>query len=101
MLNTKCASLNIKSNSGDVELSNVLVIGELKLESSTGDVKLDSFDAGNIYIKTSTGDVKGTILSEKIFVVKTSSGSAIYPETFSGGVCKIETSSGSVNISYK
>ena len=45
-----------------------------------------------------TGDVSGTLLTEKVFVVRSGSGKIRVPETVSGGMCKITTSTGDVSI---
>mgnify|MGYP003457536905 CR=1 FL=1 len=39
--------------------------------------------------------------AEKIFNVKSKTGSVNVPETYTGGICKIAVSSGSVTIRYK
>ena len=101
LVNVNCNKLDIKISTGDVELVNTLVNEDFNMNGITGDVELDGFDASNIYIVISTGNVKGTILSNKIFNVKSKTGSVNVPETYTGGICKITTSTGSVNISYK
>ena len=60
--------------------------------------EFDKLDAENLEIETGTGDVRGTLLSSKIFMVKTSTGDIDVPETTTGGICKVKTSTGEVYI---
>ena len=99
--NTNCNELAIKVSTGDTELVNTLVTTDFKMEGSTGDVRFDEFDASNIEVSVGTGNVKGTIKSSKIFIAKSKTGSVSVPETVTGGVCKITTSTGNIKISYK
>ena len=99
--NTNCNKLDIKVSTGNTELVNTLVTTDFKMEGSTGDVKFDEFDASNIEVSVGTGNVKGTIKSSKIFIAKSKTGSVSVPETVTGGVCKITTSTGNIKISYK
>ena len=99
--NTNCNKLDIKVTTGDTELVNTLVTTDFKMEGSTGDVRFDEFDASNIEVSVGTGNVKGTIKSSKIFIAKSKTGSVSVPETVTGGVCKITTSTGNIKISYK
>lgn len=99
--NTNCNKLDIQVNTGDTDLVNTLVVTDFNMEGSTGDVRFEGFDANNIYVKVGTGNVKGTIVSSKIFVTNSKTGSVNVPETITGGVCKITTSTGNIRISYK
>lgn len=99
--NTNCNKLDIKVSTGNTELVNTLVTTDFKMEGSTGDVRFDEFDASNIEVSVGTGNVKGTIKSSKIFIAKSKTGSVSVPETVTGGVCKITTSTGNIKISYK
>ena len=99
--NTNCNKLDIKVSTGDTELVNTLVTTDFKMDGSTGDVRFDEFDASNIEVSVGTGNVKGTIKSSKIFIAKSKTGSVSVPETVTGGVCKITTSTGNIKISYK
>ena len=99
--NTNCNKLDIKVTTGDTELVNTLVTADFKMEGSTGEVRFDEFDASNIEVSVGTGNVKGTIKSSKIFIAKSKTGRVSVPETVTGGVCKITTSTGNIKISYK
>ena len=72
--------------------------GLLRIETTTGDVRFDACDAGSIFVRTSTGDVSGTLRSEKIFRARTSTGDVDVPDTVSGGICEITTSTGDIRI---
>ena len=99
--NVNCGKLDIKVSTGNVKLINVLVNTDLNINGSTGDLELSEFDANNIYVYLSTGDVSGTLLTSKIFVVRTSTGDISVPKTTKGGICKIETSTGDINLTIK
>lgn len=91
-------SLASTGSTGDVNLKNVLVEGKMEIERTTGDVTLTSSDAESIMIKTDTGDVSGTLLTEKIFSVSTNTGKRDVPNTHSGGLCEIKTTTGDIKI---
>ena len=93
-----CGSFSSKGDTGDLSLERVLVSGLLSVERDTGDVRLEGCDAAELLITTDTGDVSGTLLTEKVFVVRSGSGKIRVPETVSGGMCKITTSTGDVSI---
>lgn len=97
--NITCKSLISDGSTGEVVLKNVIASDKFDIKRSTGDVKLDGCDAGEIYIKTSTGDVKGTLKSEKIFIVNTDTGRKDVPKTITGGRCEITTDTGDIIIS--
>ena len=101
MANVNCNKLDINVSTGDTKLVNTLVSTDLNVKGSTGDVRFDGFDASNIYVIVGTGDVKGTILSSKIFIARSKTGNVKVPETLTGGVCKITTSTGNIKVSYK
>jgi hypothetical protein len=52
-------------------------------------------------IETSTGSVKGTILTPKIFMIRSDTGKINVPETTTGGICRIRTSTGNISITIK
>lgn len=96
--NSNFGVLKTITDTGDMTLSNTIVVNDFTHKADTGDVNFKSFDAKNIYIILDTGDVKGTLLSSKIFMVKTDTGEENVPETTTGGICKIETDTGDINI---
>ena len=98
--NVNCDKLNIKTSTGYTKLINVLVSTDFAMDGSTSDVYLYRFDANNIYITLTTGDINGIILTNKIFMVTSSTGEILVPDTTTGGICKIKTSTGDVTIDY-
>ena len=93
-----CATLTGGSDTGDVTLKSVLVLGHLRLVTDTGDVEIDHCDAATILIETDTGDVKGVLLSDMLFAVETDTGEVEIPRGTVGGLCEIRTETGDVEI---
>lgn len=96
--NVTCKNLISDGSTGDIELENVIATEKFSIERSTGDVELDGCDAAEIRINTDTGDVEGSLLTDKIFMIKTDTGKVRVPNTTSGGICKVTTDTGDVNI---
>ena len=94
------SDVNIKVTTGDIELKSVIAEGDLYLKSSTGDIELSGCDASSLDIKTTTGDLEGSLLSSKVFIAKATTGSIKVPESVSGGICRITTTTGDIEISY-
>ena len=93
-----CKNLTSSGDTGDVSLTHVIAAEKLTIERSTGDVKFDRSDAGEIFVKTDTGDVTGSLLTDKIFIAKTDTGRADVPKTVTGGRCEITTDTGNIKI---
>ena len=91
-------SIGILTDTGDVELDNTLVTGDINIETDTGDVSFERIDAANLYIVTDTGDVEGSLLSDKIFDVRSGTGDESVPTGMVGGLCKIRTDTGDIEI---
>ena len=92
----ECKNLISGGSTGDIILSGVVAAEKNSITRSTGDIKLDWCDAGEIYIKTDTGDVSGRLLSDKVFFAKTDTGKIKVPKSTSGEVCEIETDTGNI-----
>lgn len=94
--------LEITTTSGEMELRFVRAEGSARLESVSGDVDLQDFDAADITVKTTSGDVDGSLLSPKAFEIHTTSGGVrVPPSDPSGGTCTVKTTSGDVEIEVK
>jgi DUF4097 and DUF4098 domain-containing protein YvlB len=52
-------------------------------------------------LKTTSGSVKGSLLTPKIFYTDTTSGSVDVPRSTEGGLCEIQTTSGSIRITIE
>lgn len=98
LTDVSCKNLETNGNTGKVILNSVIVDNKLYIDRSTGDIKFDRCDASEIEIKTDTGDVKGSLLSNKIFIIETDTGKKSYPESTTGGICKITTDTGDIII---
>ncbi|MBQ1272255.1 MAG: DUF4097 family beta strand repeat protein [Clostridia bacterium] len=94
-------SLSVKLSSGTVTLAKTVSKGDFSATVTSGGVYLDRCDGKKIDIKTTSGSVRGTLLSEKIFNAKATSGSVRVPDSTPNaqGICNINTTSGSINIS--
>ena len=97
----KCAAFSSDGSTGRIELEDVLVSGLMKIERSTGDVRLNNCDADEINIETHTGDISGSLRSEKIFIARSDTGRINVPETLSGGKCKLISVTGDINITIR
>ncbi len=96
-----CQSFISSASTGKLEMTNVIASQSFNIHRSTGDVKFNSCDASEITIVTDTGDVEGSFLSAKVFDVRTDTGDISYPQSTSGGLCKITTDTGDVTIIIK
>ena len=96
-----CASLLSDGNTGSITLKNVIAEDKLSVTRSTGNVKFEECDGGEILVETDTGYVSGTLLTEKVFITKTDTGKINVPDSISGGRCEVTTDTGNINISIK
>ncbi len=96
-----CEKINSESSTGDITLKRVIASKSFNLESSTGDISFIDSDAPSITVETSTGDVTGTLLTGKAFKTDTSAGSVSVPQSGSGGVCNVDTSTGDIDLKIK
>lgn len=101
LMNVRCEILRSVGDTGDILLKDVIAEKFLLVERSTGDVKFDGSDAGEITIKTDTGDVKGNLLTEKVFMAYTDTGRVDVPKTVTGGKCEITTDTGNILLSIQ
>lgn len=96
--NIQCQSLTVKSTTGKHILKNVVASGDVKLEATTGNISLENVDGAALSIQTTTGNVTGTVLSEKVFQAETETGKVSVPQTKSGGICHIKTTTGKIQL---
>lgn len=96
--NVQCDTLNAKATTGDVTLTDVVTADAIHVQVSTGDVKLNRVDSGELQIKATTGDVTGTILSEKVFDAKATTGDVTVPQSTTGGICRVTTTTGDIHL---
>ena len=101
LTNISCGSFISTGSTGDITLDKVLANEKISVERSTGNVKFIASDAAELYVKTSTGNVTGSLVTAKNFVTKTSAGKINVPDTTSGGLCEIRTSTGNIKITIE
>lgn len=94
-----CREASLTGTTSDIRLTNVTAQGLLTAACATGDVKLNQCDAAELSLKTNLGDITGSLRSEKQFIVKNGLGDAKVPATSSGGICRVSTDMGDINIS--
>lgn len=99
--NGHCQNLTIGCSTGGVRVDNSIASDHVEIKTSTGGVKMVDSDADSLFIKTSSGSVNISLLTSKIFAAKSSSGHINVPVSTSGGLCQIETSSGSITATIK
>lgn len=97
----RCNTLTVMGTTGDTEMKDVIAAGKMTVRRTTGDVELESCDAAELFIKVTTGDVEGTLLSDKTFEVKSTTGRVNVPKSKSGGLCKVNSTSGHIEIDIK
>lgn len=100
--NTTFVNLDSQASTGNIKLIDSVGSKHIKIKRSTGSVRFEDSDAETLDIETDTGSVKGTLLTSKIFDVDTDTGSKKYPRgSTTGGLCRIKTDTGSIDISIK
>lgn len=101
LTNVTCRNLTADGSTGDILLAHVMVTEKLCIDRSTGDVRFEGADAGELFVKTDTGKVTGSLLTGKMFVTDTDTGKISVPESVAGGKCEIRTDTGNIQISVK
>lgn len=98
LTDVQCRNLTTDGSTGNVKLTRVRAVGMMKIKRSTGNVTLEGVDAAELDIETDTGDVRGSLASEKLFDVESKTGKRRFPDSASGGKCKIRTDTGDIII---
>lgn len=111
MLHVMIGAMKVTVDTGDVELSDVVIQGaglrpnstlsggELRIETDTGDVELKRSDAQSLFVTTDTGDVEIELLTGKYYSVKSDTGDVKHPEHDQHhGQCHVTTDTGDVEI---
>lgn len=101
LLRVLCGGLDIRASTGDVALTETVVLGALSVDVTTGDVTFTCSDAVTLSVSTTTGDVTGSLLTSKIFATTSNSGSVEVPKSSIGGLCEIKTTSGDIRITIE
>lgn len=96
--NLKAQKMTASTTTGDVMMNNVLIDDLLSVKATTGDITFRETDAGEVYMKCTTGDIEGSFLTEKKFTAKATTGHVSVPNTQSGGLCTVTTTTGHIQI---
>ncbi len=94
----RCKDCTAESVSGDVSATAVIASSVLRIVSTSGDVKLNGCDGGEVAIRTASGSVRGSLLTGKTFHCTSRSGSISAPAPTPGGKCEVSTISGSIRL---
>ena len=94
--NVTADGIHFNVTTGDVSLSNVQATQQLYGDTTTGSVTLDHCDSIDVWIVTTTGDIRGSICTEKIFITDTSTGDIDVPQSGTGNICRLETTTGDI-----
>lgn len=95
----RCNNMISNGSTGKISLNNVTAAENLSIKRSTGDISFVNSDAAEIFVETDTGDVGGSLLTAKVFLAQTGTGRIDVPETATGGICRITTDTGDIQIS--
>jgi DUF4097 and DUF4098 domain-containing protein YvlB len=98
LTDTTCKNLTIDVTTGETKLVRTVVAEKIKTEASTGNIIFDKSDAATLDIETTTGSIKGTLLTAKIFQTTSKTGKINVPNTTTGGICKLQTGTGNIDI---
>ncbi len=98
LTDTTCKNVISSGDTGDLSLKNVIAAERFSVSRSTGDVKFNGCDAGELSVTTDTGDVTGSLLTDKVFITQTDTGRVDVPKTTTGGRCEITTDTGDIKI---
>lgn len=96
--NLKAQKMTASTTTGDVMMNNVLIQDLMSVKATTGDISFRETDAGEIHMKCTTGDIEGSFLTEKKFTAKATTGHVSVPNTQSGGLCTVTTTTGHIQI---
>lgn len=87
-----------QTETGDVELEQVLAEEDLQIRTDSGEVGVENCDGGRVDIVTDTGDVSGNFLTPKWFQAYSNTGDVHVPHTRDGGECRIQTDTGDIRF---
>ena len=94
----QCDALIATGTTGDLKMRNVIAAGKMTIHRVCGHVEFEACDASEVSVRVTTGDVKGTLLSDKTFEAKSTTGKVEVPRSRPGGLCKVHTTTGRIDI---
>lgn len=93
--------LTLGSESGNIELTRIIVGGNLIVRAKSGGIRLERSDAVNMELSAGSGNIKGTLLTPKMYEATAGFGNVnVPPDDRTGGICIAKTESGNINLSY-
>lgn len=98
LTNVMCKNLISDGDTGDMVLKNTIASEKISIERSTGNIRFEGCDGGELTVETSTGDIKGSLLSEKVIFAQSDTGRVEVPQSTTGGVCRLTTDTGNIQI---
>ncbi len=90
--------LSAESSSGSIRFTDVIADGTMTLECTSGSIKLEDCDAAELRIQCVSGSVSGHLLTPKVYSASSTSGTVRVPAGSSGGICNVNTTSGSIRF---
>ena len=103
--NVRCKAFESICTSGSQRLGSVIAEGLLRVDGTSGSVKLDDCDAGEVQVEVVSGSVSGNFLTPKVYDLRSASGSVAAPSSAaptpgsnSAGRCTVRTTSGSIRF---
>ena len=93
-----CDGLDTQTTSGRIELTDTVAEGHIRAKTNSGAIRLVRADAATLSLKTTSGSVAGSLRTPKVIYAHSTSGSVNVPKFTEGGLCEIETTSGSIRI---
>jgi DUF4097 and DUF4098 domain-containing protein YvlB len=99
--NVKAESASVQTVSGGVVFSAVTAKERILVKTTSGNVDFDYAESGSMTVETVSGRVSAKVAGVSTFDVTTVCGIVKVPSnTVGGGIFKIKTTSGNVNVSY-
>ena len=96
-----CDGLDTQTTSGRIELTDTTATGHIRAKTNSGGIRLVRADAATLSLKTTSGSVAGSLRTPKVIYAHSTSGSVNVPRFTEGGLCEIETTSGSIRITVE
>ncbi|MHA6481122.1 DUF4097 family beta strand repeat-containing protein [Paenibacillus sp. strain BS8-2] len=89
-------SIDLRTNSGDIETSAVTAFSKLQLKTNSGDLELDDITAGSIHLETNSGDIEMDQYESEFIQFDVDSGDVVLEN--GTGELKGEVSSGDIHL---
>lgn len=93
-------NLDMRTTSGRLTLSDAVCTGDVVINTTSGEVNFENLGCNNFTAGTVSGAVKGSFSCGKLYDVTSTSGEVkLYDQDSSGGLCKVSTISGGIELS--